>query len=117
MPKPSEATSAKAGDNANAELKHRIARRMTTLDAIAELQEQLKEYVAEDKADGLIDAAIKETLKSMRKGEEWHAERIAFEMVIDTYRRAAGVPTEIEAAQAAAREAIDRLPDSDGEAA
>jgi len=49
-------------------------------------------------------------VKSLRKGIEWHAEQLAFELEVDVYRRACGLTTDAAEADEQARKAIETLP-------
>jgi uncharacterized protein (UPF0335 family) len=98
-------------NGADAELKRRIDRRVSLLGDIAALQEDLKSLKAEDKSDGYDEKAIGAAVKSCLKGDEWHADQLAFEAVVDTYRRAAGLPVDMEAAQAAVRKTTAETPE------
>ena len=96
--------------NAADELKRRATRRAKLLDEIAEKQEGLKALKAEDKADGYTEKALAVVVKSIRKGIEWHADQLAFELEVDVYRRACGLTTDAAAADAQARKAIETVP-------
>lgn len=98
------------GGNAAAELKRRIDRRVRLLDEVAELQEELKGFKAEDKSDGFTEAAIANAVKMLRADAEKVLATLLLEAEIDVYRKAAGVPTDIETAQEAAVEAAESLP-------
>ncbi|MGE3064147.1 MAG: GapR family DNA-binding domain-containing protein [Hyphomicrobiaceae bacterium] len=100
------------GSNAEAELKRRIDRRVDLLDEVAELQGQLKEYRAEDKADGFTEAAIADAVKLRRADAEKVLRRILLEAEIDVYRKAAGLPVDIETAQKWAQEAAEAVPEA-----
>ena len=99
------------------ELKRRASRRAKVLDEIAEMQEELKTLKSEDKAAGYNEKALAAAIKSLRKGIEWHADQLAFELEVDVYRRACGLTTDAAEADQQARDAIEKLPgdDADGE--
>lgn len=99
------------GSNAEADLKRRIDRRVDLLDEVAELQDKLKEFKAEDKADGFTEAAIADAVKLRRADAEKVLGRLLLEAEIQVYRKAAGLPIEIADAQEAAREAAEALPE------
>ena len=89
----------------------RCAKAMSNLlDQIAELQGQVKELKAAAKADGYDMKAFGQIIKEMRRGPEFQSDQLSLELVIDTYRTAVGLPTDIEEAQEAAREAAAGLP-------
>lgn len=95
------------GDNGvNAELQRRANRRIEALDLIAEQQDIIKAYKAEDKSDGFDEKALAVAIKGLRKGPDAHADQLAFELVVKTYREAVGLPTDAAAAQKAALDAI-----------
>lgn len=98
------------GGNAQADLKRRIDRRVALLDEVAELQEEMKGFKAEDKADGYTEKAIADAVKLRRADPEKVLATLMLEAEIDVYREAAGVPTDIESAQALAAEAAETLP-------
>lgn len=100
------------GDNgADAELKRRIDRRIAILDQAAELAEEIKGFKAEDKADGYNEKAIADVVKLRRADADKVLATLMFEAERDVYRRAGGVPTEIDVAQAAAAAAADTVPE------
>lgn len=96
--------------DAAAELKRRADRRAKVMDEIAEKQDELKALKMEDKADGYNEKALAAAIKSLRKGIEWHADQLAFELEVDVYRQACGLTTDAETADQQAREAIEKLP-------
>ena len=85
--------------NTNAELVRRAERRVTLLDEIAERQEELKQLKAEDKADGFDEKALAKVVKELRRGADYQADQLELELVLDTYRRALGLPVTLEDAQ------------------
>ena len=99
------------GGNAAADLKRRIDRRVRLLDEVAELQEELKGFKAEDKSDGYNEKAIANAVKMLRADAEKVLATLLLEAEIDVYRKAAGVPTDIETAQGLAHEAAESLPE------
>jgi uncharacterized protein (UPF0335 family) len=101
----------------NDELKRRADRRRQILDDIAERQEDLKQCKAEDKADGYSEKALAQCIKELRRGAEYQEKQLSLELELDTYRKALGLPVTVEAAQKAAREDIETLPDDAAERA
>lgn len=93
-----------------AELKRRAERRMRLMDEIAERQEDLKTCKSEDKGDGYDEKALAHCIKSLRKGADWHADQLALELTLDTYRAAVGLPTALDEAQRAAKAEAESLP-------
>lgn len=97
-------------NGADAELKRRIERRVAKLDEVAELAAEIKTMKDEDKADGYNEKAIADAVKLLRADPDKVLATLMFEAERDVYRRAAGVPVEIEAAQRAAQAAADTVP-------
>lgn len=97
------------------ELKRRAERRVQLMNDIAELQEELKQLKAEDKADGYNEKALGNVIKSLRKDASWHAAQLELELELETYRKAVGLPTDIEEAQKRVREEATAVPDVDPE--
>lgn len=98
---------------AQADLKRRVDRRARLLDEIAEKQDELKELKAEDKADGYNEKALAAAVKSVRKGIQWHADQLSFELEVDTYRKAVGLTTDAAVAQQRALDAREKIPGGD----
>ncbi len=100
------------GDNqADEELKRRARRRSDVLDQIAELQEELKGFKAEDKADGFSEKALGQVIREMRRGAEFQEKQLTLELEVDTYRRACGLPRTVEEAQGLVREQAEAAPE------
>lgn len=104
-------TPAALGENSEAELKRRIERRVALIEEAAEIAAELKEFKAEDKSDGFTEAAIADAVKLRRADPEKVLRRLLLEGEIRTYRRAAGIPTEIADAQEAAAAAAVTVPE------
>lgn len=105
------------GNQYNAELKRRADRRMELLDQIADLQEELKQAKAEDKADGYSEKALAQCLKELRKGPDYQEAQLALELELNTYRSALGLPVTLDAAQQAVRSDVEALPEDAAERA
>jgi len=104
-------------NTANEDLKRRATALKEKLDQIADLQEEVKQLKAEAKADGYDLKALNQVVKELRRGPDYQAAQLELELVLDTYRRAVDLPTTLEAAQEAAREAATVVPSVDeGEA-
>ena len=101
---------ASLGDNAQAELKRRIDRRVDLLDEAAELAATMKDYKAEDKSDGFTEAAIADAVKLRRADPDKVLAKLMLEAEFEVYRAAAGLPIDIEAAQEIARDAAQSTP-------
>lgn len=95
---------------AREELTRRAKAMSDLLDQIAELQGEVKELKAEAKADGYDMKAFGQIIKEMRRGPDFQADQLSLELVIDTYRVAVGLPTDLEAAQDAARADAAQVP-------
>jgi len=98
-------------NQANQELLRRARSLSGILDEIAELQEEAKVIKSEAKSDGYDMKAFGQIVKEMRRGAEYQAEQLQLELVIDTYRTAVGLPTNLEAAQEAAAQEATETPE------
>jgi uncharacterized protein (UPF0335 family) len=90
----------------NAELKRRAERRVNLMTEIDGLKEELKMLKTEDKADGYNEQALAQCVKELLKGAEFQEEQLQFEMELDTYRTAIGLPVTLETAQRHVREQV-----------
>jgi uncharacterized protein (UPF0335 family) len=81
------------------ELKRRAERRVVLLMQIGDLQEDLKTLKGEDKADGYNEKALAQCVKELLNGSEYQAEQLQFELELDSYRTAVGLPVTLETAQ------------------
>jgi uncharacterized protein (UPF0335 family) len=97
----------------DAELRRRATALCGVLDDIAELQKEAKKIKDDAKADGYDMKAFGQIVKELRRGAEYQASQLELELVVDTYRRAAGLPVTLEAAQEASRREAEELPDDD----
>lgn len=91
-------------NHANEELRRHAERMSKILDDIAELQEDKKQLATEIKAQGYDSKAFNQIVKEMRKGADYQASQLELELVLDTYRKAVDLPSNLEAAQEKARE-------------
>lgn len=99
------------GGNAAMELKRRVDRRVEKLDEVAELLEEIKEFKAEDKSDGFTEAAIMDSVKLRRADADKVLATLTLEAEKGVYRRANGIPTDLEAASAAASAEAQAVPE------
>ena len=100
------------GDNGAAqELKRRCDRRIEIFDQVAELQETLKTYKSEDKNDGFTEKAIAKVVRERRADAEQVLANLMFEAEVDVYRKANGLPTEIDKAAEIARSEASSVPE------
>jgi len=99
------------GDNATADLKGRAEELAAVLDEIAEAQVRAKEIKGQAKADGYDMKAFGQVVKEMRRGATYQAAQLELELVLDTYRKGAGLPTTLEEAQDRVRDEGGELPD------
>ena len=97
----------------DAELKRRADRRVNILTQIADLQADLKQLKAEDKVDGYDEKAMGVIIRALLKGPDAHADQLAFELVVDTYRAGVGLTTTLEDAQAEVRNSVTSMPGHD----
>jgi len=81
------------------ELKRRAERRVNLLTQIGDLQEDLKALKLEDKSDGFNEKALAQCVKELLNGSEYQAEQLQFELELDSYRTAVGLPVTLETAQ------------------
>jgi len=86
------------------ELERRAARRVNLLTQIGDLQDDLKTLKAEDKMDGFNEKALGQCVKELMNGSEYQAEQLQFELELDSYRTAVGLPVTLETAQRNIRE-------------
>lgn len=99
------------GGNSEADLKHRVDRLMSVLDDIAEATAEKKLIIALAKDDGYDPKILNKIVAEMRKGADYQAACLEAELVLDTYRKAVGLPRNLEDAQALVRErAVDDAP-------
>lgn len=80
------------------ELKRCAERRVNLLTQIADLQEDVKMLKVEDKANGYNEKALAQCVKELLGGSEYQADQLQFEMELDTYRTAVGLPVTLETA-------------------
>lgn len=99
------------GGNAREELKRRVERRIAVVDQIAELQEELKLFKAEDKSDGFTEKVIARMVKEKRADADQILAQLTLEAEIDVARHAVGLPTDLETAQRLAREEAETIPE------
>lgn len=99
------------GGNTEAELKRRIERRIDLAEQASQMTVKLKDWIAEDKADGFDEAAIKDAVKLARAEPEKVLKTLTLEAMKTIYRKVAGVPTEIAAAAEIARKHAETIPD------
>lgn len=99
------------GGNSEAELRRRIERRIDLAEQAQKLGVRLKDYVAEDKADGFDEAAIKDAVKMARAEPDKVLATLTLEAMKTIYRKVAGVPVEISAAAEIARRHAETIPD------
>ena len=97
------------GGNAQQDLKRRADRRVTVLDQIADLQDDMKQLKAEDKADGFNEKALAQAVKEMRRGIDFQADQLQLELEVDTYRKAVGLPRTLEDAQQLAHASAEEI--------
>ncbi len=95
------------GGNSKEVLRGRVRRRVEILEQMDELKEQLKDFKAEDKADGFTEKAIAQVVKEMRKGVDYQADQLQLELEVDTYRKANELPTTLADAQKLAHDAAE----------
>src|SRR4030067_2947052 len=92
------------------ELERRAARRVNLLTQIGDLQDDLKTLKAEDKMDGFNEKALGQCVKELMNGSEYQAEQLQFELELDSYRTAGGLPAPLGNAQREIREEYVNTP-------
>lgn len=100
---------------AEKELRDRAQAICDKLNEIADLQEEVKQLKGEAKALGYDMKAFGQIVRELRRGADYRAAQLELELVVDTYRKAVGLPVNLEAAQEAAREEAEQLPGGAGE--
>lgn len=106
-------TIATLGRNQASDLKGRAQELAAVLDEIAEAQERAKEIKAEAKSEGYDMKAFNQVVKELRRGPDYQADMLQLELVLDTYRRGVGLPTELEAAQKLVAEQAGTIPEDE----
>ncbi|OYW56818.1 MAG: hypothetical protein B7Y80_01665 [Hyphomicrobium sp. 32-62-53] len=99
------------GDNAEAELKRRVDRRVEIVEELAAIKTRLDEFKKEDKADGFNDKAIVHAVKMRTADPEKVLATLLLEAECKLYRKAAGVATEIDEAEKAVRKHVAEVPE------
>jgi len=87
--------------NSGAQVAAIIEEWSSLLDEIADLQERVKELKARCKDEGWNVKALGQCVKEKRRGAEFQAAQLTYELEVDTHRSASGLPTTLEVAQAA----------------
>ncbi len=99
----------------NNELDKLAKRWITLVDEIAKHQEDLKQLKAEIKNVGFDTKVLGQVVKELRKDENYRADQLEMELMLDTYREAVGLPRAFEEAQALVRDAANAIPTNAGE--
>ena len=99
------------GGNAAETFRRRVQDISDKLDEIAELQDAVKDLKNDLKTDGYDAKAVNKVLRELRLGPEKMASQLELELVLDTYRHAVGLPTDLDTAQKLAKEAAGDLSD------
>lgn len=102
------------GDNAKAAIKRFADRMSAALDAKADADADIKQIKEEMKAAAFGKDEMKafnQCVKEQRRGPDFQADQQQLEAILDTYRRALGLPTDLETAQQLAAEATEKLPE------
>lgn len=99
------------GGNARQELKRRVDRRIAIVDQVADLQEDLKTFKSEDKADGFTERVIAQMVKEKRADADKLLAQLTLEAEIDVARHAVGLPTDLATAQRLAQAEAETVPE------
>jgi len=103
------------GGNSREDLANRAKRLVQLGEDIDKLKAEEKLVKEAAKNDGYDTKALAKIVKELRKGPKYQAAQLELEMVLDTYRTNAGLPTDLEDAQQRAREAAESMPEDDSE--
>lgn len=90
------------GDNLDRTLKSYASRIAGLMDQIKDIREEVKGEVAAAKQAGLDTRALLRVVKEMGLPPEAREKQLEFELVVDDYRKAVGLLTEVGAEQQAA---------------
>lgn len=99
------------GGNAKAQLESYARRISEGLDRVAEGQEAVKAAKAEAKAEGYSLKALSQCVKEKRKGAKHSADQLQLELELVTYRKALGLPADLETAQKLAAQEAGEVPE------
>lgn len=72
-------------------------------DEIDKQKTELKDLKARAKSDGFNLVTLRQIVKETRRGAKYQAEQLTLELELGTYRKAYGLPTELQDAQERAR--------------
>lgn len=99
------------GNTVNDELKRRAESVSDLLDQKAEIDADIKAVYEAAKNDGYDMKAFKQIIKELRKGPEYQAAQLELELILDTYRKGAGLPTTLEDAQKLVGDDAETVPE------
>lgn len=99
------------GGNTEADLKHRIERRVEIAEQAAKLKKTLSDYKAEDKSEGYEEKPIADAVKMRLADPEKVLATLLFEEKKKVYRKAAGVAVTIPEAERLAAAAAASEPE------
>lgn len=100
------------GANHGADLKQRAEAYADVLDEIDDAKTRAKEMKDEAKSEGYDMKAFAQIVKERRKGAKYQAAQLQLETVTNTYRKAAGLPTDLKEAQKRAAAEAEAEPES-----
>jgi len=99
------------GANSSADFKMRVDRRVEKLEAVAKLKAEIDEMKAEDKSEGYEEKLIGDAVKMRMKDPDKVYAVLEAEAKRTSYRRAAGVETDLAKAAVAAKAFVDSQPE------
>lgn len=101
------------GGNAAEAFRRRVQGIADKISEIGELQDEVKGLKKDLKDDGYDTKAVNRVLRELRMGADKMAAQLELELVLDTYRHAVGLPTDLETAHRLAQGAAAALPEED----
>lgn len=99
------------GANASADINDRVEKLISILDQLDELKLEEKTLKANAKAEGYDMKAFNQVLKEKRKGAAYQTAQLELETVLEAYRNAVKLPTDLAKAQELARDEARADPD------
>lgn len=98
------------GANSSADLKMRVDRRVEKLEEIEKIKKQIDEWKADDKSEGYEEKQVADAVRMRLKNPQQQYGVLESEAKRTSYRKAAGVETNLEKAAVAAQAFVDSQP-------
>lgn len=89
---------AAAGDNSDAMLKRFAERIAGLMEQIGEIKDEVKTELQAAKAGGLDTKALNKIVKELGMDASERAKQLEFDWTVGAYRKAVGLPTDVEQA-------------------